>query len=84
MTAEEIIKSNPKAKAIEPRATYDFALMGITSDGRLIYSENKILIALQEIEGLSYEDSLDSYANKTTTLFSNGNRFSPIIATETI
>jgi hypothetical protein len=83
MKAEEIISNNPKAMVLQPRATFDSALLGVTSDGRLIYDESKILVALQNIDGKSYEEALDYYAQMTTSSLANGNRFSPIIATET-
>ena len=83
MKAEEIIANNPRAVALQPRATFDYALLGVTSDGKLIYSEEKIMLALQNIDGLSYEEALDYYAKMTTSSLANANRFSPIIATET-
>jgi len=49
----------------------------------LIYSEDKILIALQDIKGLPYEEALDYYASTTIPSLANGNRHSPIIATQT-
>jgi hypothetical protein len=83
MKAEEIIANYPRAVVLFPRATYDHALVGASSDGRLIYSESKILVALQDIDGKTYEEALDHYAQMTTSSLANGNRFSPIIATET-
>ena len=83
MNASEIIANNPKATVLAPRETFDQALLGVSSDGRLIYAENKILIALQDVEGKTYEEALDHYAQMTTSSLANGNRFSPIIATET-
>lgn len=83
MRAEEIIANHPRATALAPRTTFDYALLGVSSDGKLIYSEEKIMLALQNIEGLSYEEALDHYAKMTTSSLANGNRFSPIIATET-
>ena len=83
MKAEDIIANHPRAAVLQPRTTYDVALLGVSSDGRLIYSENKILLALQDVEGKSYEEALDYYATSTVASLANGNRFSPIIATET-
>ena len=83
MKAEEIIANYPRAVALQPRVTYDNALIGVSSDGRLIYSESRILIALQDVDGKTYEEALDHYAQMTTSSLANGNRFSPIIATET-
>lgn len=39
----------------------DVALVGVTGDGRLVYSENRILLAYQEVMGLDFEDALNSY-----------------------
>lgn len=83
MDAKEIIESNPRAHVFQPRGTFDGAILGITSDGRLIYSENKMLIALQEIEGKTYEEALDYYASLMSSSAPNANRFFPIIASET-
>lgn len=83
MTPEEIISSHPRAVVLQPRATFDPALLGVTSDGRLIYSENRILLALQNVDGMTYEEALDYYAGITSSSLSNANRFAPIIATET-
>jgi hypothetical protein len=83
MTAEEIIANHPRAIVLEPKSTFNFAVLGLSSDGKLIYSESKILVALQDIEGKTYEEALDQYAQMTTSSLANGNRFSPIIATET-
>jgi hypothetical protein len=83
MRAEEIIANHPRAQTLMPRTTFDEAIIGVSSDGRLIYSESKILVALQDIEGKTYEEALDYYATSTVASLANGNRFSPIIATET-
>jgi hypothetical protein len=83
MKVEEILSNNPKAEVLMPKCLNE-AIIGLTSDGRLIYSENKILVALQEVEGLSYEDALDYYANKTVASLAYGNRHSPVLATETV
>lgn len=39
----------------------DVAIVGVTGDGRLVYSENRILLAYQEEMGLDFEDALNSY-----------------------
>ena len=82
--ASDIINENPKAQVLTPRDLYDGTIIGISSDGRLIYSEDKILIALQNIEGLSYEEALDHYATTTVSSLAHGSRHAPIIATQTI
>jgi len=83
MTRTELLTSNPKAVRLKP-ASLDEAIIGLSSDGRLIYSENKILIQLQDVEGMTYEEALDFYANNTVSSLAYGNRYAPVIATETI
>ena len=66
MTASELIEmANPKALVLEPRATFDSALVGVSSDGRLVYSETKILTALQDKDGMGYEEAVDYYQYNT-------------------
>ncbi len=66
MTASELIElANPKALVLEPRGHFDSALVGVSSDGRLVYSEAKILIALQDKDGMSYEEAVDYYQYNT-------------------
>jgi hypothetical protein len=83
MNAQEIIANHPRAVVFEPRATFDYAILGVSSDGRLIYSESRILVALQETDGKTYEEALDEYARMTSSSVAHASRFSPIIATET-
>lgn len=66
MTSEQLIaEANPKALVLEPRETFSRALVGVTSEGRLVYSEDKILQALQDVEGMDYEEALDYYSYNT-------------------
>ncbi len=81
--ASELISDNPKAIHFKPRNLFDQALIGVASDGRLVYSEDKILLALQDGEGLSYEDALDRYALMSINTANGANRYAPIIVTQT-
>jgi hypothetical protein len=85
MTANEIIENaNPKALVLEPRETFNLALIGLSSDGRLVYSEDKILMALQDIDGMSYEEALDYYQFNTVRGVEYAKAsVSPIIITHT-
>ena len=80
--AKDIINDNQRAACLLPREQFDDALIGLASDGRLIYSEDKILHVLQE-SGMSYEEALDHYATMTISSQAHGNRLAPIIATQT-
>lgn len=42
--------------------TYRCAIEGITDDGRLIYSEKKIIDYMVQEEGLSFEDAYDNFS----------------------
>jgi hypothetical protein len=56
----------------------DKAIVGVTGDGRLVYSENRILLALQEEMGHDFEDALVEYESMSTgTAFSS--RRPPVI-----
>lgn len=73
MTAEELIEqASDNAIVLEPQSTFNSALVGVTSDGRLVYSEDKILIALQDIDGMTYEEALDYYQYNTVRSLAYG------------
>jgi hypothetical protein len=83
MTASQLIElANPKALVLEPRTTFDSALVGVSSDGRLVYSETKILNALQDEEGMNYEEAVDYYQYNTVRALEYAKAsVSPIILT---
>lgn len=73
MTAKELIENaSDKALILEPQSTFNHALIGVTTDGRLVYSEDKILVALQDIEGMTYEEALDYYGYNTVRSLAYG------------
>lgn len=82
--ALQIIQDNPKAIALQPKELFAPAIIGLSSDGRLIYSEDKILVVLQDGKGLSYEDALDHYALMSINSSAGNGRYAPIIATQTV
>jgi hypothetical protein len=86
MNPEELIaQANPKALVLEPRTTFNRAIVGVTSDGRLCYSEDKILGALQEIDGMDYEEALDYYSfNTVRSLAYEKAKVAPVILTSTL
>jgi hypothetical protein len=86
MTPKELIESaSDKALVLEPQSTFNAALVGVSSDGRLVYSEDKILGALQDIDGMSYEEALDYYeANTVRGIAYAKGSVSPIILAHTL
>lgn len=83
--AELIALASEKALVLEPRSTFNNALVGVSSDGRLVYSEDKILVALQDIDGMTYEEALDYYEVNTVRgiAYVKGS-VSPIILSHTL
>jgi hypothetical protein len=73
--------ADPKALRLEPKETYDNAIIGLTSDGRIVYSEAKILMALQEVDGMEYEEALEWYEYNTSRGVAYAGKKAPIIVT---
>ena len=85
LPAELIALASEKALVLEPQSTFNSALVGVSSDGRLVYSEDKILVALQDIDGMSYEEALDYYeANTVRGIAYVKGSVSPIILSHTL
>lgn len=79
---EELLSNaDPKAMRLEPSATFDRAILGLTSDGRIVYSENRILVALQEVDGMEYEEALEWYEYNTARGVAYAGKKAPIIIT---
>jgi hypothetical protein len=85
MTAQDLIdNANPKALVLEPKETFNAALVGVTADGRLVYSEDRILTVLQDKDGMSYEEALDYYQYNTVRALEYAKAsVTPIILTHT-
>lgn len=73
--------ADPKAMRLEPYTTFDRAILGLTSDGRIVYSENKILLALQDVDGKDYEQALEWYEYNTARGVAYAGKKAPIIIT---
>ena len=74
-------QADPKALRLEPNTTFDQAIIGLTSDGRIAYSENKILLSLQDVEGMEYEEALEWYEYNTVKAIAYAGKKAPIIIT---
>jgi hypothetical protein len=80
---EELLSNaDPKALRLEPNETFDRAILGLTSDGRIVYSENKILLALQDVDGMEYEEALEWYEYNTARGVAYAGKKAPIIITQ--
>lgn len=86
MTAKELIENATRgALVLEPQSTFNHALVGVTSDGRLVYSEEKIILALQEQDGMDYEEALEFYEyNTVRALAYEKAKVAPIILSHTL
>lgn len=67
------------AIVLEPRDFYDDAIIGKTLDGRVIYSQTKILLAIQEMNDCGMEDALDHYYYNIDSSVDNFGKRSPKI-----
>ena len=80
---EELLSlADPKAMRLEPNNTFDRAILGLSSDGRIVYSENKILQALQDVDGMDYDEALEWYEYNTARGIAYAGRKAPIIITQ--
>jgi hypothetical protein len=79
---EELLSNaDPKALRLEPSETFDRAILGLSSEGRIVYSENRILLALQEVDGMEYEEALEWYEYNTSRGVAYAGKKAPIIIT---
>jgi hypothetical protein len=79
---ELLANADPKALRLEPNETFDRAILGLTSDGRIVYSENRILLALQDVDGMEYEEALEFYEYNTVRGIAYAGKKAPIIITQ--
>ena len=80
---KELLENADKnALRLEPNSTFDYAIIGLTSDGRIVYSEQKILFALQEFQNLDYDDALEYYEYNTSRGVAYAGKKAPIIVTQ--
>lgn len=79
---EELLSNaDSKALRLEPSTTFDRAILGLTSDGRIVYSENKIILALQDVDGMEYEEALEFYEYNTSRGVAYAGKKAPVIIT---
>ena len=46
---------------LEPRSTFNRAIIGTDPDGRLVYSSNKIIRAFMDEDGMSEEEAIEYF-----------------------
>lgn len=80
---EELLSNaDPKALRLEPASTFDEAIIGLSSEGLIVYSESKILMSLQENDGMDYEEALEFYEYNTVRGIAYAGKKAPIIVTQ--
>ena len=49
----------PEDSLVFDNASYDNSIVGVTTDNRVVYDYNKMIVELMEDEGWSYDDAVD-------------------------
>lgn len=49
----------PGALLMEPREVYDYAVIGMTFDGRAIYDSEQVIRCTVSADGMSFEDAVE-------------------------
>ena len=79
---ELLNNADPKALRLEPASTFDEAIIGLSSEGLIVYSESKILMSLQENDGMDYDEALEFYEYNTVRGIAYAGKKAPIIVTQ--
>lgn len=59
----------PGALLLEPRETYDRAVIGVTLDGRAIYNKDQVVLRCIKLEGMSEEDAWEWHEFNTFSAY---------------
>ena len=69
MNTEDIIdklaETNPHAIVLEPRSTFNRAIIESTPDGKLVYSSEKIIRAFMDEDEMSEEEAIEYFEYNT-------------------
>ena len=57
----KVSESNADAIVLEPRKTFNCAIVGFDSDNRIVYSYEKIIEMLVEFDGMSEEEAREHF-----------------------
>jgi hypothetical protein len=66
---ERIAENNEEAIVLEPRSTFNRAIIGSDTDDRVVYSVEKIIRALMEDNELDETDALEHFEVNTLGTF---------------
>lgn len=66
---ERIAENNEDAIVLEPRSTFNRAIIGSDTDDRVVYSVDKIICALMEDNELDETDALEHFEYNTLGTF---------------
>lgn len=61
---EQASEINPDAIVLEPRSTFNPAIIGIDPDGRIVYSANKIIEQFK-LDGMTTEEAIEYFEYNT-------------------
>jgi hypothetical protein len=62
---DQVAEINPDAIVLEPRSTFNRAIIGIDADHRIVYSSNKIIRAFMDEDGMTEEESVEYFEFNT-------------------
>lgn len=66
---ERIAENNEEAIVLEPRSTFNRAIIGSDTDDRVVYSVEKIIRALMEDNDIDETDALEHFEYNTLGTF---------------
>jgi hypothetical protein len=62
---DQVAEINPDAIVLEPRSTFNRAIIGSDPDGRLVYSANKIIRAFTDEDDMTEEEAVEYFEFNT-------------------
>tara|TARA_R110001592_G_scaffold32260_16_gene113229 strand:- start:1659 stop:2027 length:369 start_codon:yes stop_codon:yes gene_type:complete len=62
---DQVAEVNPEAIILEPRSTFNRAIIGSDVDNRIVYSSNKILRAFMDEDGMTEQEALEYFEFNT-------------------
>ena len=62
---DQVAEVNPEAIILEPRSTFNRAIIGSDVDNRIVYSSNKIIRAFMDEDGMTEQEALEYFEFNT-------------------
>lgn len=62
---DQVSEINPDAIVLEPRSTFNRAIIGTDPDGRVVYSSNKIIRAFMDEDSMTEEEAIEYFEYNT-------------------